>query len=312
VGVVGVGYFGSLHAEKYAEIPGVELSAICDINRQTAETISARHGAKAELDYRSLYGQIDAASVAVPTELHFSIARDLLEHGIHVLLEKPICRTLEEADVLIELAAAKGLVLQIGHLERFGPAVQGLHGVLNRPRYIECRRISPFRERGMDTNVVLDLMIHDIDLIFDIVTAPVKSIEAIGVPVLSDVEDIAYAHIRFADGCIASITASRVSWKTERTMRIFQTDGYLVLDLDQNKLSVIRRVADQADGSSPRLTTEQHDYEPSDNLKREINSFLTAIEDGTPPPVNASDARRALEAALIIGDQLQFWRDDGD
>lgn len=308
IGVVGAGYFGSLHATKYAEIGRGKLVAVCDIDRDKAHACAAKHGGQAFTDYRELFGKVDAVSIAVPTHAHFEIAREFLGQGIHVLLEKPISSTLAEADELIRQAKDKGVVFQVGHLERYNPAVQSLAKVLRRPRFIECQRISPFKLRGTDINVVLDLMIHDIDLVLNIVKSPVAQIDAIGVPVLSDAEDIANARIRFTDGCVATITASRVSWKTERTMRIFQPDAYIVLDLHASKLAVMRRVIGGNDGTLPELKQEEQLFQPVDNLKREIESFLGCISSGAEPLVTATDARRALDAALVISEQLQGWR----
>lgn len=309
IGVVGAGYFGKHHAAKYAEIGRGRVVAVCDIDREKAEACASQHDALAVLDYRELFGRVDAVSIVVPTNAHFPIARDFLRQGIHVLLEKPISNTLAEADELIRIAKEKGVVFQVGHLERFNPAVQSMTKVLRRPRYIECQRISPFKLRGTDINVVLDMMIHDIDLVLNIVKAPVTQIDAIGVPVLSDAEDIANARIRFSDGCVAMITSSRVSWKTERTMRIFQPDAYIVLDLNASKLAVMRRVPGGGEGSMPELKQEEQLFQPVDNLKREIESFQSVIESGGEPLVTATDARRALEAALVISKQLQAWRD---
>jgi len=300
VAVIGVGYFGNLHAEKYAEAPEAELVAVCDIVPERADSAALRYSTEPELDYRDLLGRVDAVSVVVPTNVHHAITKDFLEHGVHVLVEKPISSSLDEADDLIRIAAANQLMLQVGHLERFNPAVLGLEHVLSRPRFIECRRTSPYRQRGTDINVVLDLMIHDIDLILDIVKSPIESIEAIGVPVLSDVEDIADARIRFADGCIATFTASRVSSRTERTMRIFQNDAYILLDLNEGRLSVRRKDPDAVNGSRTRIVEELQNFEPGDNLRRQIDSFLAAWRAGSAPLVTASDARRALEAALVI------------
>jgi len=309
IGVVGAGYFGKLHASKYAENKGAKLAAVCDIDQERAHACAKQYGATPYTDYRELFGKVDGVSIVVPTNAHFEIARAFLREGMHVLLEKPISSTLEEADELIRLAKSKGVVFQVGHLERYNPAVQSLTKVLRRPRFIECQRISPFKLRGTDINVVLDLMIHDIDLVLNIVKSPVVQVDAIGVPVLSEAEDIANARIRFADGCVATITASRVSWKTERTMRIFQPDAYIVLDLHASKLAVMRRVIGSADGILPELKQEEQLFQPVDNLKREIDSFLGCIASGAEPLVTATDARRALEAALDISRQLQAWRD---
>jgi predicted dehydrogenase len=312
VAVIGVGYFGNLHAEKYAESANADLVAVCDIVSERADSAATRYSTEPALDYRHLFGRVDAVSVVVPTNVHHAITKDFLEQGIHVLVEKPISSSLKEADDLIRIAAANELMLQVGHLERFNPAVLGLEHVLSRPRFIECRRTSPYRQRGTDTNVVLDLMIHDIDLILDIVKSPIERIEAIGVPVLSEVEDIADARIRFADGCIATFTASRVSSRTERTMRIFQNDAYILLDLNESRLSVRRKDPGAVNGSRTRIVEELQNFEPGDNLRRQIDSFLAAWRTGSAPLVTASDARRALEAALVITRQCSSNGSNGD
>ena len=229
--VVGVGYLGRFHAQKYAQLSGCELVGVVDSNRDTREQVAAELGTAAFEDHRALTGKVDAVSVATPTPAHFAIARDLLEGGAHVLVEKPITETTVEARALIELARARGRVLQVGHLERFNAAILAAEPHLRAPRFIECHRLAPYRERGTDVNVVLDLMIHDIDIVQTIVGVPIESIDAIGTPVFSDEIDIANARIRFANGCIANATASRVSVKTERKLRIFEDDAYLSLDL---------------------------------------------------------------------------------
>ena len=312
VAVIGAGYFGGRHAENYADLEQADLVAICDIDADRGAEVAGRFGARPVSDHRELIGQVDAVSVAVPTAAHFAVARDFLENGTSVLIEKPITSTLEEADALIDLAERKGAVLQVGHLERFNSAVLGLGEQLKRPRYMECRRIAQYRVRGTDIGVVLDLMIHDLDLVLDIVKAPITRIDSIGVPVLSDAEDIANARISFADGCVATITASRVSWKTERSMRIFQQDAYIVVDLNDCKMVVTRRVAGDGKSILSRLRQEERSFETGGNLKRQLESFLDSSVNGHPPVVSGADGRRALQAALTITeqlkDQLEAWQ----
>ncbi len=305
VAVIGGGYFGSRHVENYAELSRAKLVAVCDIDPGRATALAGRFGAEAVTDHRALFGLVDAVSIVVPTVDHHRVARDFLERGVHVLVEKPITSSLDEADDLIRIAEQRGAVLQVGHLERFNSAVLAAAEVLRRPRFLDCRRIAPYRERGTDIGVVLDLMIHDIDLVLDIVKAPIAQIDSVGVPVLSDAEDIANARIRFADGCVATITASRVSWKTERTMRIFQPDAYVVVDLNDCKLSITRKLAGDDKPLLARLQREEKRFETGGNLKRQLENFLDAAAGRCPPLVTGADGRRALDAALTISRQLR-------
>ena len=312
VAVIGAGFFGGRHAENFAAVDNADLVAVCDLDEARAAEVAAKYGAVACADFRPLLSELDAVSVAVPTAAHFEVARDCLEAGVPVLLEKPMTSTLEEADALIALAEERGLVLQIGHLERFNSAILKLNDLLHRPRFIECRRIASYRPRGTDISVVLDLMIHDIDLVLDVVKAPIEWVDAIGVPVLSEAEDIANARIRFADGSVATITASRVSWKTERSVRVFQPNAYLVADLNDSKLVVTRKVKGNGRSLLSQLDQREERFEPGGNLLRQIESFLNAIETGTPPLVSGADGRRALKTALEISRQLQSWRETLD
>ncbi len=309
VAVIGAGYFGGRHAENYAALDRADLVAVCDIDPARAQEMAQRFGARAVTDHRELIGAVEAVSVAVPTAAHHAVARDFLAAGIPVLLEKPITRTLEEADDLIRTAEEGNVVLQVGHLERFNSAVLELGELLHRPRFIDCRRIAQYRLRGTDINVVLDLMIHDIDLVLDIVKAPIEQIDAIGVPVLSDTEDIANARIRFADGCVATITASRVSWKTERSLRVFQQNAYILVDLNESKLVVTHKVTGDGKSLLSQLRQDEQRFEAGGNLRRQFEAFLDAVETGGPPLVTGADARRALAAALTIGEQLLAWRE---
>jgi predicted dehydrogenase len=309
VAVIGAGYFGARHAENLAAIEHADLVAVCDIDADRAAEVAASVGTEAISDHRSLFDRVDAVSVATPTASHRSIAGDFLARGISVLLEKPMSRTLEEADALIRLAEENGAVLQIGHLERFNAAVLRAGDLVDRPRFIDCRRIAQYRQRGTDISVVLDLMIHDIDLVLDLVKAPIDWIDAVGVPVLSDADDIANARIRFADGSVATITASRVSWKTERSIRIFQPNAYILIDLNDSKLVVTRKVDGDGRSLLSQLQQEEQKFESGGNLRRELESFLHSVETGTPPLVSGADGRRALAAALTITEQLLHWRE---
>jgi predicted dehydrogenase len=302
--VIGVGYLGRFHAQKYAQAEGCELVAVADSRPEACEPLAAELKTRAVTDYRSLLGKVDAVSVATPTPAHFAIARDFLEAGAHVLVEKPITDTPGEARELIALAARRERVLQVGHLERFNSAILAAEPYLNSPRFVECNRLAPYRERGTDVNVVLDLMIHDIDLVQTIVGAPITSIDAIGTPVFSQDIDIANARIRFASGCIANATASRVSLKTERKMRIFEDDAYLSLDLQQKIVTLIRkRAAADGPGALP-VTIEEQSLEPGDALKAEIDSFLECARSGRPPVVSGEAGLMALETAMRITEQV--------
>lgn len=302
--VVGVGYLGQFHAEKYAQLPHADLVAVVDSDRQRVDEIAAKLGTRGVADYREILDEVDAVSIVVPTQYHFQVARAFLERGVHVLLEKPITTTLAEADELIRIAQEQRAVFQVGHLERFNPVVMGLDGLLTTPGFIESIRIAPFKPRGTDVNVVLDLMIHDIDIIQHIVGSPVKQINSIGAPVFTGEEDIANARIQFENGCVANVTASRISLKSERRMRIFQPDSYISVDFQNKKLAVFRKGEGEMFPGVPNVRMEEKSFEPGDALKSEIEAFLDAIASGKPPVVTGEDGRRALETALMINKKL--------
>ena len=302
--VIGVGYLGRFHAQKYAQAPGCELVAVVDTRAEARGQVAAELQVRALEDYRALLGAVDAVSVVTPTPEHFPLARDFLAAGAHVLVEKPITETPEEARELIALAARQQRVLQVGHLERFNAAILAAEPYLNAPRFVECHRLAPYRERGTDVNVVLDLMIHDIDIVQTIVGAPIVSIDAVGTPVFSEEIDIANARIRFANGCVANATASRVSMKTERKLRIFEDDAYLSLDLQQKILTLIRKRPPGESGPLP-VSIEEQSLEPGDALKAEIESFLDCIRSGRPPVVTGAAGLMALETAMRITEQVE-------
>jgi predicted dehydrogenase len=278
--------------------------AVADSRQDAGEKVAAEVGTRAVTDYRELLGKVDAVSVVTPTPAHLPIAREFLNAGAHVLVEKPITETVEEAREMIALAERNKRVLQVGHLERFNAAILAAEPYIRSPRFVECHRLAPYRERGTDVNVVLDLMIHDIDIVQTIVGAPITSIDAIGTPVFSEEIDIANARIHFANGCVANATASRVSVKTERKMRIFEDDAYLSLDLQQKILTVIRkRPASDPPGPLP-VTIEEQNLDQGDALKSEIESFLESIRTGRPPVVSGEAGLRALETAMRITDQV--------
>ncbi|MCW5572666.1 MAG: Gfo/Idh/MocA family oxidoreductase [Steroidobacteraceae bacterium] len=298
--VIGVGYLGRFHAQKYAQAEGSRLVAVVDASESARTQVAAETGARPVADHRELLGGVDAVSIVTPTAAHFGIALELLRAGVHVLVEKPITETVEQARALIEAAGAAGCVLQVGHLERFNPAVLAAESYLRTPRFIECHRLAPYRERGTDVNVVLDLMIHDLDIVQSIVGSPIAALEAVGAPVFSDEIDIANARIRFESGCVVNATASRVSLKTERKLRLFEDEAYLSIDLQQRILTVIRkREGGPAEGQLP-VTIEEQSFEQGDALRAEIDSFLDCVRHGKAPVVGGEDGLRALETAIRI------------
>lgn len=302
--MIGVGYLGRFHAQKYAQAPQCELVAVVDPRAEAREQVAAELKVPALEGHAQLIGTLDAVSVVTPTPAHFAIARDFLAGGAHVLVEKPITETPAEARELIAVAARAGRILQVGHLERFNAAILAAEPHLHSPRFVECHRLAPYRERGTDVNVVLDLMIHDIDIVQTIVASPITAIDAVGTPVFSEEIDIANARIRFANGCIANATASRVSMKTERKMRIFEDDAYLSLDLQQKIMTLIRkRAPGDAPGPLPVIIEEQS-LEPGDALKAEIDSFLACIREQRAVVVSGEAGLRALETALRITEQV--------
>ena len=303
--VIGVGYLGRFHAQKYAVLPGSTLVAVVDARAEARDRVAAEVGCRAVADYRDILGEVDAVSIATTTPAHFPIAQECLERGVHVLVEKPITETPEQARTLIETARRHGRILQVGHLERFNSAVLALEGVLGTPRFIESHRLAPFKERGTDVNVVLDLMIHDIDLIQSLVGSPITSIDAVGTSVFSSELDIANARIRYANGCVANTTASRVSMKMERKLRLFQDDAYVSIDLQQKVLTIVRKPPAGAAVTPGQVSIEERSFEQGDALRFEIEAFLGSIRDGRPPVVSGEDGLRALETAIRITELVQ-------
>ncbi len=297
VAVVGVGYLGRFHALKYAAMDDVELVGIVDVNRQRASEVAREAGSRAYTDCEGLLDGLDAVSVAVPTTAHAAVAIPLLERGIAVLLEKPISAHLSEARSIIEAAARTGAKLQIGHLERFNPALVRLSDDIRRPMFIEAHRISPFKERGTDVDVIMDLMIHDIDIILSLVPSKISSVEAVGVPILTDSVDIANARIRFETGCIANITASRVSADTMRKIRIFQSNSYISIDFAKASVDVFNLENRQIKHTHLAMSE-------SDALAAEIRSFIDAVKGGSSIKVDGAAGYRAIEVAHTIKDSL--------
>jgi len=303
--VIGCGHFGRFHAQKYKALPGAELIAVVDCDRDAAERLAGELGVTPLTDVDALPARIEAASVAVPTREHESVAGALLDRGVHVLVEKPIAATVAQARRLIELAAARRCVLQVGHLERFNAAILALADVLGAPLFIECNRLAPFKPRGTDVDVILDLMIHDIDLIQELVGAPLERVDAVGVPVFSSRDDIANARLHFATGCVVNVTASRVSLKSERRMRIFQRDAYISIDFGERRASIARRGPGEMFPGVPDVALEQRSFEDNDALGLEIEAFLGAVRGARPVAVTGADGLRALESAIRITEGLR-------
>jgi len=293
VGVVGVGHIGKNHARLYSELAGAQFTAIYDTDRAVAAQRAAEFGVKTAASLEEFAEQIDAASIATPTNTHFEIGRELLAQGKHLLVEKPIADNTAHASELAELAASRGLVLQVGHVERFNPVLGALEKRLTNPRFIEAHRLSPYPNRSTDIGVVLDLMIHDLEIILHLVRSPVQTMDAVGVPVLSRGEDIANARIRFENGCVANITSSRISPEQMRKIRVFQEDVYLSLDYQNQTGEMYRRTAEG-------LTKEEVEIEREEPLKRELAAFLECAATGRAPRVSGFQAAAALELAVEI------------
>lgn len=300
VAVIGVGHLGKWHAEKYAASPDCELVAVVDSNLDVANAIAQKHGIQACTDYRDILTEVDAISLAVPTNGHYKIAREILEAGIHCLVEKPITETVEQASELIEIAARKKLVLQVGHIERFNSVMLGIEEFLNQPQFIESTRLAPYSLRATDVCVILDLMIHDIDIILDLVNSPIRSISANGTSVLSNTTDIANARIEFENNCVANVTASRVGHKRERKLRIFSKELYISADFQEKILSINKKGKANNEVGIKDIEHQEFRYDATDALNLEVHDFLNAIKTNGRPIVNGVDGRRALQTAIEI------------
>jgi len=305
VAVVGVGHLGKWHADKYAAADACELVAVVDTNLDNAREIADKHGATACTDYREIIPLVDAVSLVVPTSLHYKIAREFLEAGIHCLVEKPITETVAEATELIELARTRDLVLQVGHIERFNSVMIGIEQQLQHPLFLESTRLAPFSLRATDVSVILDLMIHDIDIILDLIDSPVKHISASGISVLSDNIDIANTRIEFENNCVANVTASRISRKRERKLRIFQREAYLSADFQEKIVAVARKGITNNPEGFKDVDYEEFHFEDNDALNLEVLDFIDAIQQRRRPLVNGEDGRRALETAISITQQIK-------
>lgn len=303
-GVIGAGYLGQYHAAKYHAMDSVELVGVVDIDARRAEEIAARHQTKAFTDFSALIGQVDAVSIVTPTPLHFEIGQAMLKAGIHVLIEKPMTTSLEDAHALIDLAEAKQLVLQVGHLERFNPAVLAVQDMINRPMFIESHRLSVYQGRSTDVSVVLDLMIHDIDIILNFVQSEIESIHASGAAVVSDHCDIANARLAFKSGCVANITASRISTKSQRKIRLFQKNSYIAVDFAKREIMHIHQTNQSHDGLIPGMEVHQSCFPEGDALEAELRSFASAVGACHEPVVTGRMGYQALEVALNVMSQI--------
>jgi predicted dehydrogenase len=298
--VVGAGRLGSLHAQKYAALDGVQLTAVVDVDLDRAAQAAQSSGADALTDYRDLAAKVDLVSVATPSQTHFTVASWLLAAGIDVLVEKPMTAALAEARELAAIADRHGRILQIGHLERFNPAIVHLRSHLRAPRFIECHRLAPFTERGTDVDVVLDLMTHDLDVIMSLTEARVVGAEAVGVAVLTDTIDVANARLRFSDGMIANLNTSRVAPRRERKIRFFQPDAYISVDYEDRRIQIYRKSPPPPGSVWPIISAEQIELDKGDPLADEIAAFVASVRARTAPVVAAADGLRAMEVIELI------------
>lgn len=306
VGVVGVGYLGKFHAEKYANMLNVELAGVVDSDLNKAETLAAKFGSRAYADYRDLFGKVDAVSIVVPTPLHFRISRDFLHNGVDVLIEKPMTTTLEEADELIEIAESRGRIIQVGHLERYNPAVVAVADSIKNPMFIEANRLGIYNERGTDVSVVLDLMIHDIDIISNFVKSDVRNLQAAGISVISNHVDIANARVEFESGCIANVTASRISNKNERKIRLFQKNAYFSIDFANHEITIIEKDEKNRSSLIPGTDTRKLCFTRGDALEEELKAFVTSVLTRETPMVSGQVGRNALKIALTVMQRINI------
>ena len=307
VGVIGVGHLGEYHVQKYKRIPQVELVGVVDTNLDRTNEIAERYNIRPYYGgHHELLDKVDAVSLAVPTEMHFEVAKDILAKGVHLLIEKPITYKIEPADTLINMARDRGLVLQVGLVERFNPAVTKMESLLNSPVFIESHRMNLFTTRGIDVDVVLDLMIHDLDIILHVVQSDVKEVHAVGMSVVTGKTDIANVRIIFENGVVANLTASRVSENTLRKIRVFQADAYMSVDCFRREISITRLDGEsKKTGAFPRVSTQKIEYPDSDPLADEISSFVNVVSNGSVPVVTGRDGRNALGVALGIIEQIE-------
>ncbi len=301
VGVVGVGYLGRHHARIYSELPGVELVGVVDINQERAKEVAELYSTTAFFDYRDLFGKVDAVSIVVPTVIHRDIAGGFIEEGINILIEKPVTTSLKEAKELMEMANRNKVVLQVGHIERFNSAVVELSKIVDHPIFIDCSRMGPYVGRNTDVGVVLDLMIHDIDIVMSIVRDKVVKINAFGYPVFSREEDIANAQLLFSNGCIANLTASRITRKKIRRMEVTQLDSFISIDYLEQELAVYKKTS----SSFPYLLMEKPPMQKGEPLRLELEHFIKCVRNGEKPLVGLEEGTNALEVALNILEEIK-------
>jgi predicted dehydrogenase len=303
--VVGVGHLGRFHAQKHKMIDDVELIGVCDANKEQAEKVAREMGVLAFSDPKELIGKVDAVTIAASTEAHFALGKLFLENGIHVLMEKPIASTSKDAEILCDLAESKRLKFQVGHVERFNPALTAVRSKLLKPLFIECHRLAPFKVRSTEVDVVLDLMIHDLDVILSLVQSEPKIVSAVGTPVLTKKIDIANARIEFENGAVANVTASRVSQNTQRKFRVFQANQYMSIDFQAGEVNLLTKTGEWTEGNIP-LEHESNSLEKGDALLEETKSFFEAIQNNQPVVVSGRDGLKALRLAeKIIEDALK-------
>jgi predicted dehydrogenase len=323
IAVIGTGHLGKEHARIYSEIPEVSLAGVVDIDKNTGEAVAQRCNTKYYSSFTEILNKVDAASVVVPTKSHYEITKELLKNGIHVLVEKPMTGTVSEAEDLIKLSKETSTILQPGYIERFNPAIEAIQKLDITLKFIECHRLSPFTFRSADIGVVLDLMIHDIDIILDLSKSKVKKIDAVGVGVISDKEDIANARIQFENGCVANITASRVSFEPMRKIRLFSENSYISLDYHKQEAIIYRKspeltpksiITENTDVSTIKdlksfvfgdlLKIERIKMNNQEPLRKELESFVSCINNGKQPVVSGEDGIKAIKAATIINEEI--------
>lgn len=304
VGVVGVGYLGRIHAKIYAALPGVELAGVVDTDPQVARTVAAEYGCPAYDGVDGLLGQVDAVSVVVPTVHHLSVARPFLEQGVHMLMEKPLAPNYDEARTLVELAEKAGVIFQVGHLERFNAGVMALAEHARDPRFIEVHRLGGFVERATDVDVVTDLMIHDIDIVLSLVKSEIREVSAMGLPVLTEHVDIANARLEFENGAVANVTASRVSNKKERRLRVFAKHAYFALNYIDQQIEMVRALPSATPGARAEMVHERLTIAAKQPLDAELHAFIESVRNGTPPLVNGRTGLQALKVALLVKEKI--------
>lgn len=298
IAVIGAGKLGSRHAEVYSKLPGVELVGVCDILEHRAKESAHHCKTKAYKNHRELLGLVDAASIVVPSPVHHKISKEFLEHNVNLMIEKPITTTLDEADDLLSVAGQRGLMIQVGHIERFNSAYRAIKNIIKVPRFIECHRLGPYDTRTIDVGVTLDLMIHDIDIVMDLVKSPIKYVDAVGASILSKTEDIANARIRFENHSVCNLTASRVTKDVVRKIRIFQDDAYISIDYVKQEAAIHTK-------ENSNIHHRIIDIKKSDSLKEELSDFVDCIRQKKQPLVSGQEGRAALALALEVQRQIQ-------